>query len=108
VSTLAFFYKDSALTSLSDNFAHCSYEAGMLEDPNVTPPEDMWTKTVSPLQAPDQYEDITIYFDKGIPTKVVSPSKTATDSVELFGHLNDLGKKHGVGRIGMISLQGVD
>ena len=28
--------------SMDDNLAHCSYEAGMLEDPNATPPEDMW------------------------------------------------------------------
>ncbi|KAH0422748.1 hypothetical protein CcaCcLH18_12625 [Colletotrichum camelliae] len=85
--------------SMDDNFAHCSYEAGMLEDPNVTPPEDMWTKTVSPLQAPDAPLDITVHFDKGLPVKVVSPQQTATDPVELFGLLNALGKEHGVGRI---------
>lgn len=83
----------------SDNFAHCSYEAGMLENPDTTPPDDMWTKTVSPLNAPDKPVDITVYFEKGIPVKVVSPQKTATDSVELFGLLNQLGKEHGVGRI---------
>lgn len=72
----------------------------MLEDPNVSPPDDMWTKTVSPLDAPDKPEDITVHFEKGIPVKVEAPGKTTTDSVELFGHLNDLGNKHGVGRIG--------
>ncbi|KAK2730595.1 argininosuccinate synthase [Colletotrichum kahawae] len=88
--------------SMDDNFAHCSYEAGMLEDPNVTPPEDMWTKTVSPLQAPDAPLDITVHFDKGLPVKVVSPQQTATDPVELFGLLNALGKEHGVGRIDIV------
>ncbi|KAG5913765.1 Argininosuccinate synthase [Claviceps africana] len=39
--------------SMDDNLAHCSYEAGMLEDPNLTSPEDMWTHTISPLKAPD-------------------------------------------------------
>lgn len=71
----------------------------MLEDPNVTPPEDMWTKTISPQNAPDKPLDITIEFKKGIPVKVTSPEKTATDAVELFGYLNQIGKEHGVGRI---------
>ncbi|KAK1988789.1 argininosuccinate synthase [Colletotrichum cereale] len=88
--------------SMDDNFAHCSYEAGMLEDPNVTPPEDMWTKTVSPLKAPDTPLDITIHFDKGIPVKVVTPQQTSTDAVELFGLLNKIGGEHGVGRIDIV------
>ncbi|OHE96017.1 argininosuccinate synthase [Colletotrichum orchidophilum] len=82
--------------------AHCSYEAGMLEDPDVTPPEDMWTKTVSPLKAPDTPLDITIHFDKGIPVKVITPQQTATDAVELFGLLNAIGKEHAVGRIDIV------
>ena len=71
----------------------------MLEDPNVTPPEEMWTRTVSPLKAPDAPVDITVYFEKGLPSKVVSPNQTSTDSVELFELLNNLGKEHGVGRV---------
>lgn len=88
--------------SMDDNFAHCSYEAGMLEDPNVSPPEDMWTKTVSPLDAPNTPLDITIHFDKGLPVKVVTPDTTATESLELFGLLNKLGGEHGVGRIDIV------
>ncbi|KAL2107316.1 hypothetical protein VUR80DRAFT_5410 [Thermomyces stellatus] len=88
--------------SMDDNLAHCSYEAGMLEDPNTTPPEDMWTRTVSPLSAPDTPLDITIHFEKGIPVKVVTPQQTATDSLELFELLNALGKEHGVGRIDIV------
>jgi argininosuccinate synthase len=54
----------------------------VLEDPDVTPPEDMWTRTVSPLQAPDTPLDITVLFQKGVPVEVKVPStKTmATDS----------------------------
>ncbi|KAI3547678.1 argininosuccinate synthase [Colletotrichum abscissum] len=74
----------------------------MLEDPDVTPPEDMWTKTVSPLKAPDTPLDITIHFDKGIPVKVVTPQQTATDDVELFALLNAIGKEHAVGRIDIV------
>ncbi|GKT49141.1 argininosuccinate synthase [Colletotrichum spaethianum] len=89
--------------SMDDNFAHCSYEAGMLEDPNVTPPEDMWTKTVSPLKAPDAPLDITIHFEKGLPVKVVTPEQTtSSDSVEIFGLLNKLGGEHGVGRCDIV------
>ncbi|KAF5527218.1 Argininosuccinate synthase [Colletotrichum aenigma] len=88
--------------SMDDNFAHCSYEAGVLEDPDVTPPEDMWTKTVSPLKAPDKPLDITIFFEKGTPVKVFTPQQTATDSVELFGLLNRIGGEYGVGRIDIV------
>lgn len=88
--------------SMDDNLAHCSYEAGMLEDPNVTPPQDMWTRTVSPLEAPDTPLDISVHFDKGLPVKVVTPQQTVTDSLELFTLLNALGKEHGIGRIDIV------
>jgi argininosuccinate synthase len=88
--------------SMDDNFAHCSYEAGILEDPALSPPDDMWTRTNDPRQAPDQPSEITIIFDKGIPVKVVAPEGTATDSVELFALLNSIGKTHGVGRIDIV------
>ncbi|RBQ98640.1 hypothetical protein VDGD_10449 [Verticillium dahliae] len=74
----------------------------MLEDPNVTPPEDMWTRTDSPLKAPDTPLDISIHFDKGLPVKVVTPEKTVTGSLEIFKLLNDLGKQHGIGRIDIV------
>ncbi|KAG6014352.1 hypothetical protein E4U43_006620 [Claviceps pusilla] len=76
--------------------------AGMLEDPNVTPPEDMWTRTVSPLKAPDTPLDITVHFDKGLPVKVVTPQQTVTESLELFNLLNALGKEHGIGRVDIV------
>ncbi|WQF88962.1 Putative argininosuccinate synthase, rossmann-like alpha/beta/alpha sandwich [Colletotrichum destructivum] len=63
--------------SMDDNFAHCSYGAGILEDPNVTPLKGLWTKTVSPLKAPDALLDITIHFEKGLPVKVATPEQTA-------------------------------
>ena len=57
------------------------------------------TRTISPLKAPDAPLDITVHFDKGLPVKVVTPEQTATDSLELFTLLNNLGKEHGIGRI---------
>jgi hypothetical protein len=50
----------------------------------------MWTMTQSPLNAPNEPTDITVHFEKGIPSKLVTPEKTYTDSVELFTALNKL------------------
>ncbi|KAE8136094.1 argininosuccinate synthase [Aspergillus pseudotamarii] len=88
--------------SMDANSAHCSYEAGVLEDPNHTPPADMWTMTADPLNAPNEPTDITIQFEQGVPTKLVTPEKEYTDSVELFDALNKLGYTHGVGRIDIV------
>ena len=76
--------------------------SGILEDPNVSPPDDMWTMTQSPQAAPDKPTDITIHFEKGIPVKLVTPEKTYTESVELFTALNKLGHTHGIGRIDIV------
>lgn len=51
------------------------------------------------MKAPDTPLDISVHFDKGIPVKVVTPTQTVTESLELFTLLNALGKEHGVGRI---------
>ena len=42
------------------NLMHISYEAGILEDPNVTPPDRMWLMTTDPRHAPDQPDVVTI------------------------------------------------
>ncbi|KAK3046489.1 argininosuccinate synthetase [Extremus antarcticus] len=89
--------------SMDENLAHCSYEAGILEDPNTTPPEDMWKLTTDPSKAPDQPDDFTITFEKGLPVKLEhSGGKTATDSVDLFLTANAIARKHGVGRIDIV------
>ncbi|KAM7185978.1 Argininosuccinate synthase [Naviculisporaceae sp. PSN 640] len=88
--------------SMDDNIVHCSYEAGVLEDPNHTPPKELWTRTVDPQDAPDKPLEFTIHFEKGIPVKVVTPDTTATESVELFKLLNKIGHDHGVGRIDIV------
>ena len=94
--------KKSKPWSMDANLAHISYEAGILEDPDHTPEDDMWLMTADPLKAADRPVDITIYFEKGIPVKVESPQGTATDSVELFTLLNKLASEHGVGRIDIV------
>lgn len=90
--------------STDENLYHISYEAGILEDPDVTPPKDMWKLTVDPEDAPNIPERIAIHFENGVPVKVVNESekKTVTDALELFLYLNALGRKHGVGRIDIV------
>ncbi|MCJ1312537.1 hypothetical protein MMC25_006211 [Agyrium rufum] len=89
--------------SMDDNIAHCSYEAGMLEDPALSPPDDMWTRTVNPQEAPDKPTDIQLIFEKGLPVKLrVREGKDYADSLELFTALNEIGKVNGIGRIDIV------
>ena len=48
-----------------EHLADCSYESGILEAPEITPPEDMWKLTIDPMKAPDKPEDFTLEFTKG-------------------------------------------
>jgi argininosuccinate synthase len=89
--------------SMDENLAHCSYEAGILEDPDVTAPADMWKLTADPLKAPDDPEDFTLVFEKGLPKKLITKEgNVITDSVELFLKANAIARTHGVGRIDIV------
>ncbi|CZT16370.1 probable ARG1 Argininosuccinate synthetase [Ramularia collo-cygni] len=90
--------------SMDENLAHCSFEAGILEDPNVTPPDNMWVLTTDPTKAPDAPEDFTLTFEKGLPVKLEyeGGKKVATDPVDLFLTANTIARKHGVGRIDIV------
>jgi argininosuccinate synthase len=89
--------------SMDENMAHCSYEAGILEDPNITPPEDMWKLTTDPTKAPDAPEDFTIHFQKGLPVKLdYENGKSVTEPVELFLTANTIARRHGVGRVDIV------
>ncbi|KAL7272724.1 argininosuccinate synthetase [Rhizina undulata] len=88
--------------SMDENLAHCSYEAGILEDPDQTPPEDMWKLTVDPRKAPDAPEDFTVYFEKGLPVKLEHAGGVVTDSLELFLTANAIARRHGVGRVDIV------
>lgn len=96
--------------SMDDNMAHCSYEAGILEDPAVTPPDDMWTRTIDPRAASDLPVDMTITFQQGVPVRLtfekhgIADKKEYTDSIELFNALNDVGKMSGIGRIDIVEV----
>ncbi len=76
----------------------------ILEDPDTTPPKDMWKLTVDPLDAPGKPEDFTIEFSKGIPSKLIYENgrKTITKPVDLFLEVNAIAKRNGVGRIDIL------
>ena len=90
--------------STDENLFHISYEAGILEDPDTTPPPDMWKLTAAPEDAPQEPQHISIVFSKGLPVKVDVPDekKEYTDAVDIFLALNALARKHGIGRIDIV------
>ncbi len=85
--------------SMDRNLWHISYEGGILEDPWSEYPEDMFLYTVSPEKAPDQAEILTIDFEKGIPVAI---NGQGYDPVALIFKLNEIGGKHGVGRVDIV------
>lgn len=88
--------------SMDANLVHCSYEAGLLEQPELEPPADMWTMTVDPMKAPDEPTRFTIHFEKGIPIKLEVGDKTITGSLEIFKAANEIGRANGVGRVDIV------
>jgi argininosuccinate synthase len=71
-------------------------ECGVLEDPWVEPPDDAFTWTKPPAQAPGEPEYVEIGFERGIPVAI---DRKKMDGVSLLRKLNELAGKHGVGRI---------
>lgn len=90
--------KDSPY-SIDENLFGVSVECGILEDPTKAPPEDAYQITVNPKDAPDEAETVIIKFEKGIPVALNGVTKSPVD---LVVELNDLGSKHGVGRLDII------
>ena len=90
--------------STDENLMHKSYESGMLEDPNHIADTEIFTVCVDPTEAPDQKEFIEIEFKDGRPIRVKSreTGREETDALTLFNFLNDLGRKHGIGRIDIV------
>ncbi|RLS64953.1 MAG: argininosuccinate synthase [Planctomycetota bacterium] len=78
------------------NIWHISHEGGELEDPWNAPPEDVWMLSVSPKDAPNTHEDVSLTFAKGFPTHL---NGKALDPVALLTELTVIGGRNGVGRI---------
>ncbi|GAB4281389.1 MAG: argininosuccinate synthase [Deferrisomatales bacterium] len=81
------------------NLLHISFEGGILEDPWREPDEDMFVLSVSPEKAPDRPEYVEVAFEAGNPVAVdgepLSPAALLT-------RLNELGGRHGVGRVDIV------
>ncbi|MBI5846948.1 MAG: argininosuccinate synthase [Nitrospirae bacterium] len=85
--------------STDRNILHISYEGGILEDPWLEPTRDMYTLAVPIEEAPDKAEYVEIGFEQGDPVSVngkrLSPAK-------LLEKLNEIGGRHGVGRVDIV------
>ena len=89
--------------SMDRNLLHISYEAGIMEDPWMdafaAENKGMFKLSVAPEDAPDQPEYITLDFEKGNCVAINGKSMTP---LEVMLTLNQLGGKHGVGRVDMV------
>lgn len=81
------------------NLLHISYEGGVLEDPWQEPPEDMFTLTVSPKDAPDKSEIVEITFKQGDPVAINGKELSPAN---LLKELNRLGGRNGIGRTDIV------
>ncbi len=85
--------------SMDLNLFHISYEGGILEDPWKAPPESMFEMTVSPEKAPNKAQTIEVTYERGNPVAV---NGKRMSPATLLAHLNQLGGKHGIGRVDLV------
>lgn len=85
--------------SSDDNLLHISFEAGILEDPAMRPPKEMFEYSTDPKDAPNEAEAIELEFEKGVAVKL---NGKALSPAEMLTELNRLGGKHGIGRVDMV------
>ena len=85
--------------STDRNLLHISFEGGRLEDPWKQPPEDMFTMTVSPQDAPDEPEIVEITFEQGNPVAINDKNMTPADFLK---EINRLAGRHGIGRADIV------
>lgn len=82
------------------NLWHISHEGLELEDPSLAPNyDDLLVLSVTPEKAPDQPEDVTMTFEKGIPKSLNGKEMKLS---EIITELNSLGGKHGIGIIDIV------
>ena len=85
--------------SIDGNLWHLSHEGGAIEDPWNEPPTDAYDLTVAPEDAPDKPEYVTVGFEEGWPVSINGQKLTP---LELVTALNEIGGKHGVGRVDLL------
>jgi len=85
--------------SVDSNLLHISAEGKVLEDPWEEPPEFVYSRSVAPEDAPDQPEYVEIEFLRGDPVAV---NGQKLSPAQLLTKLNELGGKHGIGRLDLV------
>jgi argininosuccinate synthase len=85
--------------STDANLLHISYEGRALEDPWIEADEDMYTRSVAPEKAPNEPQYVEIDFEKGDPVAV---DGVRLSPAALLTKLNELGGKHGIGRLDLV------
>ncbi|HRV90711.1 MAG TPA: argininosuccinate synthase [Anaerolineae bacterium] len=90
---------EKSIYSRDRNIWHLSHEGGILEDPWLEPEKAMFQLSVDPEDAPNQPEYIEIDFQEGIPKKI---NGVARGPISLITELNEIGGRHGVGRVDLV------
>ncbi|WP_458792095.1 argininosuccinate synthase [Yoonia sp. MH D7] len=85
--------------SVDANLLHTSSEGKVLEDPSQEAPEYVYQRTVSPEDAPDMPEMVEVGFERG---DAVSINGEMMSPATILTKLNELGGKHGVGRLDLV------
>jgi argininosuccinate synthase len=85
--------------SVDANLLHVSAEGKVLEDPWVEPEEYVYSRTVAPEQAPDTPQYVVVDFARGDPVAV---DGAALSPAALLARLNELGGRHGIGRLDLV------
>jgi argininosuccinate synthase len=85
--------------SMDANLLHISYEGNELEDPWVEPAEEMWRWTVSPEQAPDTPQYLTLTYENG---DIIAIDDETMTPAQVVATLNTIGGRHGVGRTDIV------
>jgi argininosuccinate synthase len=90
---------NKAIYSRDRNIWHMSHEGGVLENPWLEPEEDVYCLTVAPEEAPNDPQYVEIGFERGVP---VTLDGERMGSVSLLETLNEVGGRHGVGRVDLV------
>ncbi len=85
--------------SMDANLLHISYEGGILEDPDFEPEDSMWRITVSPEKAPGRPEHVELEYRRG---DIVAVNGKKMTPAQVLTKLNQIGGKHGIGRLDIV------
>ena len=85
--------------SIDENVLHTSAEGKVLEDPWLSPPDYVFSRTKNIENTSNKAEEIIISFKKGNPVKI---NEQILSPYEILRKLNDLGFEHGIGRVDMV------